>query len=149
MSLPGLLVLVLDRDGVLFRHVEPYIFSPRDLTILPGAQQAVRLAIELVVPVAVVTNQSPIGRGLTPWDFVRSVNARIHTWAPEGCGHRVRCYVCPHFPTTDLTAANHVPVCFCALRMTPMSISARRGWSVITTPIWPRRERLAAASRCT
>ena len=56
MSLPGL--LVLDRDGVLFRHVDPYILSPGDVEELPGAREVVRAALGLGVPVA--SPSSPI-----------------------------------------------------------------------------------------
>lgn len=107
MSLPGL--LVLDRDGVLFRHVEPYILSLGDVTVSPGAPETVRTALELGVPVAVVTNQSPIGRGFVSWEFVHKVNERITTWAPLGQRCRVRCYVCPHLPDDGCDCRKPLP----------------------------------------
>ncbi|MFI1488738.1 D-glycero-alpha-D-manno-heptose-1,7-bisphosphate 7-phosphatase [Streptomyces sp. NPDC020747] len=107
MSLPE--ILILDRDGVLFRHVEPYILFAHDVTVSPGAEQTVRTALELGVAVAVVTNQSPIGRGLTSWEFVHEVNARIHAWAPEGIEHRLRCYVCPHLPDDKCDCRKPLP----------------------------------------
>lgn len=107
MSLPEL--LLLDRDGVLFRHVDPYILSPADVTVSPGAPETVRAALELGIPVAVVTNQSPIGRGLISWQFVREVNERITAWVPRCRRHRVRCYVCPHLPDDGCDCRKPLP----------------------------------------
>lgn len=89
-------MLILDRDGVLLRHVEPYILTDTAVSAAPGAVETVRTATRLGIPVAVVTNQSPLARGLVSWDFVDRVNQTIAGWARAGAAVPVRCYVCPH-----------------------------------------------------
>ena len=59
-------IAYLDRDGVLNKGSENYINSPDELVILPGVSNSVAALRESGFRVCVVTNQSPIGRGL--WD---------------------------------------------------------------------------------
>lgn len=37
-------MILLDRDGVILRHVEPYILEPGDVAFLPGSVTAIRRA---------------------------------------------------------------------------------------------------------
>ncbi len=53
----------LDRDGTLIRQVH-YIADPKDVELLPGAAEALRILGEHGYARVVVTNQSAIGRGV-------------------------------------------------------------------------------------
>ena len=59
-------IAYLDRDGVLNIGSENYINSPSEVTLLPHAANCVARLRRSGLRIAVVTNQSPIGRGL--WD---------------------------------------------------------------------------------
>jgi D-glycero-D-manno-heptose 1,7-bisphosphate phosphatase len=88
-------LILLDREGVLLAHKAPYVLQQADVVVLPGAIAACRLLLRHGVRLAVVTNQSPIGRGLISADFVE----RTHAWlgeqiGPEAAG--VSFHVCPH-----------------------------------------------------
>jgi len=90
----GLLELVLlDRDGTLVVDV-PYNGDPAQVRPLPGVRDALdRLRAE-GVRLAVVSNQSGIGRGLLTTDQVEAVNARVE----ELLGPFKSWHVCPHGP---------------------------------------------------
>jgi len=57
-------IAYLDRDGVLNIGSENYINSPSEVTLLPNAAKSVARLRRFGLRIAVVTNQSPIGRGL-------------------------------------------------------------------------------------
>lgn len=92
-------VAFLDRDGTLIRDVG-YLSDPGGVELLPGAAGAVRALNRREVPVAVVTNQSGIGRGLISVDEHRAVRAEVRRrLGAEGA--RVDLWLhCPHAPST-------------------------------------------------
>ncbi len=57
-------IAYLDRDGVLNKWREGYVNSPDELELLPGAGYAVGLLRRKGFRVCIVTNQSPVGRGI-------------------------------------------------------------------------------------
>lgn len=67
-------IAYLDRDGVLNRWKENYVNSPEELELYIGSGKAVARLRRLGFRVCIVTNQSPIGRGL--WGH--EVLAQIH-----------------------------------------------------------------------
>jgi histidinol-phosphate phosphatase family protein len=92
--------VLLDRDGTLLFDV-PYNGDPEKVAPLPGAQRALRRLRESGTPLAVVSNQSGVGRGLIEPEQVEAVNRRAEEllgpvgpwlWCPhgpdEGCGCR-------------------------------------------------------------
>jgi histidinol-phosphate phosphatase family protein len=90
-------LLLLDRDGVLLRHHEPYALKPDHVVVIDGALNAVAALAARGAAVAVVTNQSPIGRGLVDRSFVEDTN-RLLQQALRRRGVEARFYVCPHVP---------------------------------------------------
>jgi histidinol-phosphate phosphatase family protein len=87
--------VLLDRDGTLVVDV-PYNADPERVVPVPGARGALDRLRAAGVPLAVVTNQSGIGRGLMSADDVDAVNQRIEALlGPLGPW-----LVCPHDPDT-------------------------------------------------
>jgi HAD superfamily hydrolase (TIGR01662 family) len=83
--------VLLDRDGTLVHDV-PYNGDPAAVAPMPGARQALdRLRAE-GIPIAVISNQSGIGRGLLSTAEVAAVNARIESLLGPFDGW----FVCPH-----------------------------------------------------
>ncbi|MFE9245004.1 HAD-IIIA family hydrolase [Nocardiopsis sp. NPDC006938] len=89
---PSLRAILFDRDGTLVEDVpyngDPALVAPRD-----GAARAIELARSHGLAVAVVTNQSGVGRRLITEDDVSAVHRRIDdlvgpvdVW--EVCAHR-------------------------------------------------------------
>jgi histidinol-phosphate phosphatase family protein len=92
--------VLLDRDGVL--NVRPpehrYVESVDDFEWLPAARAALGLLCRAGYPLAVVSNQRGITRGLVTWSTLRAVEARIQAdLAPFGA-QVTGFYYCPHEP---------------------------------------------------
>ena len=77
---PGSPGLFLDRDGVIVEEVG-WLHKVEDVRLTPGIAGLIRAANRAGAPVAVVTNQSGVGRGLYGWaDFdavQRAIAARL------------------------------------------------------------------------
>ncbi|MEV3983847.1 D-glycero-alpha-D-manno-heptose-1,7-bisphosphate 7-phosphatase [Nonomuraea sp. NPDC050227] len=71
---PG--AVLFDRDGTLIKDV-PYNGDPRLVEPMPGAVEALGRLRRADVPVAVVTNQSGVAKGLLSPDEMDQVNARV------------------------------------------------------------------------
>ena len=69
-------VLFLDRDGVIVED-NGFLCDPGEARLLPGAAGMIAAANRAAIPVAVVTNQSGIDRGLYGWAEFAAVQARI------------------------------------------------------------------------
>jgi D-glycero-D-manno-heptose 1,7-bisphosphate phosphatase len=92
---PGVL---LDRDGVL--NVRPpkhrYVESVDAFEWLPGARAALGVLFRAGYPLAVVSNQRGVARGLVTWSTLRAVEALIQAnLAPFGA-QVAGFYYCPH-----------------------------------------------------
>jgi len=95
---PANTFLFLDRDGVLIENCDNYVLSERDVTHLEGAGQAVRLANTSDMSVAVVTNQSAIGRGLLTREKAIEIQLGVVS-ALEAQGAQIHISaICPHAP---------------------------------------------------
>ncbi|MEW9551656.1 D-glycero-alpha-D-manno-heptose-1,7-bisphosphate 7-phosphatase [Nonomuraea sp. NPDC050783] len=68
--------VLFDRDGTLIRDV-PYNGDPRLVEPMPGALDALCRLRRADVPIAVVTNQSGVAKGLLTPDEMDQVNAKV------------------------------------------------------------------------
>ena len=78
-NLPGVTdwagkIAYLDRDGVLNRWREGYVNNADELELLPGAGYAVGLLRRNGFRVCIVTNQSPVGRGIWGHDALSLIH---------------------------------------------------------------------------
>ncbi|MFF0086635.1 D-glycero-alpha-D-manno-heptose-1,7-bisphosphate 7-phosphatase [Streptomyces canus] len=113
MAVKGVL---LDRDGVL--NAPPasgYVTKPAEFSWLPGALSACRRLVAARMPVAIVTNQSAVGRGMLAASVLEEVHALIRhdvgaTWAIFHCPHvpRDRCACRKPRPKLLFRAASHL-----------------------------------------
>jgi D-sedoheptulose 7-phosphate isomerase/D-glycero-D-manno-heptose 1,7-bisphosphate phosphatase len=91
---PGIL---LDRDGTIIVD-HGYVGSVNRVEFIDGAAEAIASFNEAGVPVAVVTNQSGVARGLYGLDDVARVHAYI-TGHLAGYGARIDLFAyCPYHP---------------------------------------------------
>lgn len=86
--------MLFDRDGTLVVDV-PYNGDPAEVEPVPGAREALDRLRAAGLPLAVVSNQSGIGRGWLTTEQVDAVNRRVD----ELLGPFVAFLVCPHGPS--------------------------------------------------
>jgi D-glycero-D-manno-heptose 1,7-bisphosphate phosphatase len=93
--------IFLDRDGTISAAAPPhqYILSREQVHFLPGALRALAfLNKNSGRKIAIVTNQSPVGRGLMSEEDLD----RLHDWMigqiERAGGYVHEIYVCPHIP---------------------------------------------------
>jgi len=87
------LAILLDRDGTLIEDV-PYNRDPQLVRPLPGVRVALERARNAGVKLAVISNQSGVGRGLIEPHELARVNARVE----ELLGPLGPWLICPHAP---------------------------------------------------
>ncbi|HEY4096959.1 MAG TPA: HAD-IIIA family hydrolase [Baekduia sp.] len=98
------LAVLLDRDGTLVHDV-PYNKDPALVLPLPGVRRALDRLRAHGVRLAIVSNQSGVGRGLLDGEDVASVMARTRDWL--GPIDDVRW--CPHRPDEGCTCRKPAP----------------------------------------
>jgi histidinol-phosphate phosphatase family protein len=85
--------VLFDRDGTLIADV-PYNGDPARVEPMPGAREALARLRAAGVPVAVVSNQSGIARGLLGHEDVQAIHVRME----ELLGPLGPLEYCPHGP---------------------------------------------------
>lgn len=88
-------LLLIDRDGVILKHVEPYILTSDEVSFVDGSDVALKKIASLGIKIAVVSNQSPIMRGYITSSFVDETNEWIRSKVnlEEDV---LKFYYCPH-----------------------------------------------------
>lgn len=87
----------IDRDGTLIYNI-PYLKSPAGVELTPGAGPALRKLADAGFKIALVTNQSGIGRGLFTREELDRVNDRLRQLLDEFGAKIDAIYICPHAP---------------------------------------------------
>jgi HAD superfamily hydrolase (TIGR01662 family) len=98
------LAVLADRDDTLVYDV-PYNGDPDLVMPLPGVRQALDRLRAQGIPVAIVSNQSGIGRGLVTDDQVAAVTARVQ----ERLGPFADARWCPHLPADGCACRKPAP----------------------------------------
>lgn len=117
-EIPGVL---LDRDGVINRERADYVKRWSEFSFLPGALDALRRLAVLGRPVLVVTNQSPVGRGLLARAALDEIHRRMRDEVARHGGRIDGVYVCPHRPDQG---------CDCRKPRPGLLEAAAREWSL-------------------
>lgn len=89
--------LLIDRDGILNedRGYE-YVRRWEEFEFIPGVLEALARIHRLEIPVAVVTNQSCIGKGLVSMEEVDRIHTRMLEEVERSGGRIEKVYLCPH-----------------------------------------------------
>jgi histidinol-phosphate phosphatase family protein len=88
--------VLFDRDETLIVDV-PFNGDPSKVRALPGAREQLDRLRAVGLPLAIVSNQSGVGRGLITPAQVDAVNARVEALLGPFAGF----FVCPHAPQDD------------------------------------------------
>jgi D-glycero-D-manno-heptose 1,7-bisphosphate phosphatase len=90
--------VILDRDGTLIREVG-YLTRFEQIEILPNVPEAIKILRHNGLKVAVVTNQSAVGRGLITEEGLQSIHREMETRLARTGAFLDGIYYCPHHPT--------------------------------------------------
>ncbi len=89
--------VLLDRDGTINEEIG-YVLRPDELRLIPGAVEALRELQRLGLGLLVLTNQSPIGRGLMTQADLDRIHDRLGELLAEGGVTLDGIESCPHRP---------------------------------------------------
>src|SRR3989344_2781459 len=87
----------LDRDGVINKE-RGYITDFKDIEIISGVPEAIRLLNKEGFKVIVVTNQPQIARGLSTEESIKSLPNKLSEKLIENGARIHGFYFCPHHP---------------------------------------------------
>ncbi|MCX5750060.1 MAG: D-glycero-beta-D-manno-heptose 1,7-bisphosphate 7-phosphatase [Candidatus Saganbacteria bacterium] len=91
----------LDKDGTINEDLG-YINDPRDLKLIPGSAEAIKMLNDAGYKVIVISNQSGIARGYIQENMIQTLNKILHKHILNGGGHVDSIYYCPHHPEIGL-----------------------------------------------
>ncbi len=92
-------LVLLDRDGVINRDRPDSVKNPDEFIMIEGAAEAISRLNDAGRRVAVVTNQSIVGRGVIDQAMLDRIHEKMMA-ALAGAGARIdRLYVCPDAPS--------------------------------------------------
>ena len=94
-------VVFLDRDGVINVNRDDYVKSWSEFEFLPGAKDAIKMLNETNYWVIIVTNQSPIGRGIFDHNTLEEIHNKMLQELSDAGAHIDAIYYCPHSPDDE------------------------------------------------
>jgi D-glycero-D-manno-heptose 1,7-bisphosphate phosphatase len=112
--------VLLDRDGTIIRDVG-YLKRLEEIELLPRALEGIRLLSEHGLKIAVITNQSGVGRGFFSEEELRRIHTELSERIGSGGGRIDGFYYCPHHPTEAL--GSYLMACDC--RKPSVGLAAR------------------------
>jgi len=97
---PPLVLVLLDRDGVLCINRFPGVLKLEDFEFVPQAREAMSSLNQPGFKVTVVTNQPYLDLGMLSWETFGTMNARLATLAKDAGipPENFRILFCPHTP---------------------------------------------------
>jgi len=101
--------VLLDRDGTINVERADYVRTAEQFVLLPDAEEALGRLAALRLPVAVVTNQSGIGRGVLERSAVDAIHAHLAAIADARGLEILTFAVCPHHPDEGCTCRKPKP----------------------------------------
>jgi len=110
---PGVLI---DRDGTLIEDRD-YLADPAGVQLFPGGAEAIAAMNRAGVPIALVSNQSGIGRGYFTEADLAAVERRVQEVLAAAGARLDGLYHCPHAPEAG---------CACRKPAPAMAIAAAR-----------------------
>lgn len=87
-------LVLLDRDGVINKDRPDSVKSKEEFSLLPGVISAIRLLNETFIPVAIVTNQAVVGRGILPPEGLQDIHHYFEDLLKAEHAFVDRIYVC-------------------------------------------------------
>jgi D-glycero-D-manno-heptose 1,7-bisphosphate phosphatase len=100
--------IFLDRDGTLVEEVN-YGHKLEDYALIPGAIESLQRFRDAGFRLAIVTNQSGLGRGIFGIEDYEIFHGRLLSDLQEAGLEIVETYMCPHAPDKTCTCRKPLP----------------------------------------
>ena len=108
-------LVMIDRDGVINEDSGEFIKTVGEWRPIKGSLEAIAALHGAGWRVAVVTNQSGIGRGLYDEDTLAAIHRHMRERVRAAGGELAGVYYCPHLPEDDCDCRKPRPGMFRAL----------------------------------
>lgn len=105
-------LIILDRDGVINHDSDEFIKSPDEWLPIKGSLEAITQLSQAGYHVAVITNQSGIGRGLFSTDTLSKIHQRMIEQLRQLGGEIKSISFCPHHPDDNCDCRKPKPGLF-------------------------------------
>ena len=92
------MLVLLDRDGVLNEERPGFVTNPDELVMIAGAAEAVAALCAAGHRIAVVTNQSVVGRGLIDAEMLERIHDKLRAEVGRAGGRIDAILACPDPP---------------------------------------------------
>ncbi|MFE7676263.1 D-glycero-alpha-D-manno-heptose-1,7-bisphosphate 7-phosphatase [Streptomyces albidoflavus] len=93
---PGSPALLLDRDGVLIENAATHVRQTHEVSLIPGAAEAVARVRALGYIPVVLSNQAMVARNLATHEQMLRVHEHVLALLAERGCHVAASYLCPH-----------------------------------------------------
>ena len=120
---PEYAAVFFDRDGTLIEEVN-YLSAEDQISLAPGAAEAVRRVNEAGLLAVVVTNQSAVARGFLTENRLLQIHNCLSDLLAENGAHLDAFYYCPHHP--EAPEPRYAERCGCRKPEPGMMIEAAR-----------------------
>ena len=111
----GARLVMIDRDGVINEDSGEFIKSVAEWRPIPGSLEAIASLHRAGWMVAVVTNQSGVGRGLYDEATLAQIHEHMRSRVRAAGGELAGVYYCPHLPDAGCDCRKPKPGMFRAL----------------------------------
>jgi len=101
--------VLLDRDGVINVDSPDYILSPEQWRPVPGSLAAIARLSRAGIPVAIVSNQSALARGMLDQQTFNAIHAKMMLTIEQAGGFIAHVAYCPHGPDDDCACRKPKP----------------------------------------
>jgi D-glycero-D-manno-heptose 1,7-bisphosphate phosphatase len=105
-------LVIVDRDGVVNEDSTEYIKSIAEWRPIPGSLEAIATLTRAGYRVAVLTNQSGVGRGLFDEATLAAIHAHMRDAVRAAGGELAGIYHCPHVPEAGCDCRKPLPGLF-------------------------------------
>lgn len=103
------MLVLLDRDGVINEDTPTGVLKADEFILLPGAVESIARLSNAGFKIAVCTNQSAIGKGLTTHEIVHEVHARLRAEVSKAGGTIDEIYYAHEAPDQPSTRRKPAP----------------------------------------
>lgn len=101
--------VLLDRDGVINFDSPDYILAPEQWHAIPGSLEAIARLHGAGISVAIVSNQSGLGRGMMDQDTFNDIHAKMMLAIEQAGGFISHVAYCPHGPDDGCVCRKPLP----------------------------------------